>query len=131
VRARKQQITPKAVFDTNIVIDSFKQIPAALAELKQCVSPHISIITCIELLAGARDYAEERIIRKHFLRFTVIPLNESVADIAAVFRRTLGLKLPDAVILASAEYLDLELVTRNSKDFEAVSPRVKIPYRLH
>ena len=43
-----------------------------------------------------------------------------IADIAIEPRRKVSIKLPDAVIAATALLHDLTLVTRNVKDFEKV-----------
>jgi predicted nucleic acid-binding protein len=120
-----------AVFDTNILIDCLKNVPQALVELKRHKQHAISIITSIEFLAGAQNYRQERELRKFLLRFFVVPLSEEVANLAISIRKEKHLKLPDAIILASAEHLDVPLITRNSKDFKGVSGRVHIPYHLH
>jgi hypothetical protein len=45
-------------------------------------------------------------------------------------RRERRLKLPDAIILATAETADRLLITRNTRDFPANDPGIRIPYRL-
>ncbi|MEJ8713731.1 PIN domain-containing protein, partial [Klebsiella pneumoniae] len=40
------------------------------------------------------------------------------------------LKLPDAIILATAQLHRLELITRNTKDFAGI-PGVVTPYEIH
>jgi predicted nucleic acid-binding protein len=40
------------------------------------------------------------------------------------------LKLPDAVILATAEESGCILVTRKTRDFPANDPRIRFPYRI-
>jgi predicted nucleic acid-binding protein len=121
----------RALFDTNILIDCLKHIPEALAELKRYKEHAISVITRMEVLAGAKDYLEERQLRKFLLRFALVPLNEDIADLTVSLRRHKRLKVPDAIILASAQYLDVPLITRNTRDFQGISPLVLIPYRLH
>lgn len=59
----------------------------------------------------------------------VVPIDGLIVEAAAQIRRETRLKLPDAVILATARVLDLPLVTRNTKDFEG-RDGVVIPYRL-
>ena len=45
-------------------------------------------------------------------------------------RRNLGLKIPDAIILATARCHRLQLVTRNTRDFPESLGGVQVPYRL-
>ena len=45
-------------------------------------------------------------------------------------RRAQRIRLPDAIIRASARSESALLVTRNSKDFPADEPDVRVPYRL-
>jgi predicted nucleic acid-binding protein len=45
-------------------------------------------------------------------------------------RKQSRLKLPDAIILASADCEGCILVTRNTKDFSKDDPRVRFPYSL-
>ena len=71
----------------------------------------------MEVLVGAPT-EQLRKIREDFLRqFAVIELDERVAREAIALRQEHRLKLPDAIIWASARLKDALLVTRNSKDF--------------
>jgi len=45
-------------------------------------------------------------------------------------RRERKVKLPDAIILATAELEGRLLVTRNTKDFPSDDPGVRVPYTL-
>lgn len=49
---------------------------------------------------------------------------------AVQIRKTARIKLPDALIWASAQAHSMLLVTRNTKDFSASEPGVRIPYQL-
>jgi len=60
-----------------------------------------------------------------------MPLAKETADHAAELRRKNKWKLPDAFQAASALDHGLQLVTRNSRDFDPHKhPFVLIPYRL-
>ncbi len=48
----------------------------------------------------------------------------------AKFRNTLRVKLPDAIILATARQNKAVLVIRNSKDFSKNQQDIVIPYKL-
>jgi len=53
-----------------------------------------------------------------------------VAERAAANRRQMRIKLPDAIILATAETAGRTLVTRNVKDFPAGMGGVRVPYQV-
>lgn len=120
-----------ALFDSNIVIDALKGIPAALNEIAGSEGPPtISVITRIEVLAGCADGHALTAARTLLSKFVVLGLSAAVEDVAIEVRRTTGLKLPDAIILATARVHGLALSTRNTKDFSEADPGVRLPYRL-
>ncbi len=98
--------------------------------MHQTFNPSVSIATWIEVLAGTHTPAQEHAARRLLGRMRVIPLSSGVAEQAIHLRRERRLKLPDAVIWATALTYDLVLVTRNSKDFPADDPSIRIPYQL-
>ena len=120
----------KAVFDTNILIDFLNGVQQAAIELDRYRDPLISRITWIEVLAGARAADEEREIRDLLRLFTVQELDARVAEEALTVRRDYWLRLPDAIILATARALGCILVTRNTRDFDPTWPEIREPYRL-
>ncbi len=58
------------------------------------------------------------------------PVTNAVAERAAENRRMRRIKVPDAIILATAETAGRTLVTRNVKDFPAGTSRVRVPYQI-
>ena len=117
----------RALFDTNIILDHIKGIAAAPIELARYEDRAISIVTVIEVLVGVTP-ASEAAERAFIARFTVIPLDDGVAEEAAILRRSHRIKLPDAIVWASARREGRLLVTRNTKDFPAGDPGVRHPY---
>jgi len=53
-----------------------------------------------------------------------------VAAEAVKLRRMFRLRLPDAIIWATARTQACLLVTRNTKDFPASEPGVRVPYTV-
>lgn len=47
-------------------------------------------------------------------------LSDQIADFAITLRQNSSIRLPDAVIAATALYLKATLVTRNVKDFRGI-----------
>jgi predicted nucleic acid-binding protein len=118
-----------AVFDTNIVIDALNGVESADAEYSRYERVLISRITWMEVLVGAgEDDAEVR----DFLdtHFEIVPLDLAVAEKAIEIRRTHRIRLPDAVMLATAQVHDAVLVTRNTKDFDPAWEGIRVPYTL-
>jgi predicted nucleic acid-binding protein len=121
----------RAILDTNILIDFLNGIKAAESEIVRYRQPMISPITWMEVLAGAQD-DEERVTLKQFLKaFELAALTETVMELAAKLRTESRLRLPDAIVLASALSANLILVTRNTKDFNPKTwANVRIPYKV-
>ncbi len=94
--------------------------------------PLISVITKIELLCFATATIEERGIMETFINAAVIfNLDDAVVNQTILLRKEHRIKLPDAVIAATAIVYDLTLLTLNIADFEKI-PIIKSldPYLL-
>jgi predicted nucleic acid-binding protein len=61
--------------------------------------------------------------------FTILELDREVSAETIRLRQRTRLKLPDAIIWATARVHDLQLVTCNSRDFSANDPGIRIPYK--
>lgn len=119
-----------AVVDTNILIDYLNGSDSARRELESFEVLHLSIISWMEVLVGASDIEEESEIREFLRRFRIHPVDEGVAERAVEIRRRDKIRLPDAIIWATAQQLGVLLVTRNKRDFPGNHPGVRIPYNL-
>ena len=120
----------KAVFDTNILIDYLNGVEDALRECGLYEAKVISIITYIEVLVGVKGTQHENSVRKFLSSFEKKELTAEVAEKAIELRKGLGMKLPDALIYATARTETCMFVTRNTKDFKEDLPDVRVPYLL-
>ena len=118
----------KAVFDTNILIDYLNGISEARTELGKFQVKCISVINYIELLVGITDKKVLPEIQRFLSSFQRIEVNQEIADLTIFLRKQYKLKVPDAIVLASAQWIGGVLVTRNTKDFQMSMPFVHIPY---
>ena len=119
----------KALFDTNILIDYLNAVPEARTELRRYTDRAVSIITWMEVMVGAND--DLKVATRGFLGgFEVLAVDPPVAERAVTLRRSHRIKLPDAVIWATAQVHAMLLVTRNIKDFPPDDPSVRAPYHL-
>ncbi len=117
-------------FDTNILIDFLSGVPEAETALQPYSRRCISRLTWMEMLVGARHADDEAAVRRFLAQFELHELSETIAVAAVELRKhhKPRLKMPDAIILASARSLGCRLVTRNTRDFPPDSPDILVPY---
>jgi predicted nucleic acid-binding protein len=117
------------LLDTNILIDYLNAVPEARTEIERYDKPAISVITWMEVMVGAPT--ELQGATHQFLDdFDLVELDDQIAERAVALRRSYRIKLPDAVIWASAVSKGMLLVTRDAKDFQTNDPSVRVPYSL-
>ena len=119
----------KAVFDTNILIDYLNGRKEAKDEFALYGTKIISIITYIEVLVGASSSDEEVVIQELLSTFVIHELSSAIAEKSIMLRKTMGMKVPDAIIYATARQEGCLLVSRNTKDFNADWPDIRTPYK--
>ncbi|MGH8935009.1 MAG: type II toxin-antitoxin system VapC family toxin [Acidimicrobiia bacterium] len=78
---------------------------------------HYSVITRAELFTGSTPTG---LVRTLLSPFREIPVDRAVAERAGRVRRESGIRMPDALIAATAIEHALALATRNRRDFEQV-----------
>lgn len=119
----------RALFDTNILVDYLNGVEAARREIALYEKPMISPITWMEVMVGTTP-DDEQTIRAFLSRFTQVDIDGEVAETAVSIRRRYNIRLPDAIIWASAKEKDALLISRNTKDFPEDDPGVSVPYRI-
>lgn len=116
-------------FDTNILIDWLFDRGGAAAELSRYNHHRISRIVWTEVLAG--ESLERRdVVRGLIAPFEVVEIDSRIAGAAADIRYRTRMKLLDAYILATAQINGAILITRNTRDFPAQLPGIRVPYTL-
>jgi predicted nucleic acid-binding protein len=116
-------------FDTNILIDWLKDRPMAAAELARYRKHRISRIVWTELLAGV-PIEERHALQQTLSALEVVEIDARIALAAADIRYRSPMKLMDAYILATAQVNGAILITRNTRDFPANMPGIRVPYTL-
>ena len=91
-------------------------------------TPCYSVVSWMEVMTGAENDSERYAAETLFESMRHIELSVEIASRAVDLRRQLRLKLPDAIVLATADREGCILVTRNAKDFDPQDPRIRIPY---
>ena len=103
------------VLDTNIIIYYFRGSEFA-RDLILNNDIAISVITEIELLSYHNNSEKDIVNIKRLLStFTIIPITSFVKDKTIDYRRKYKLKTPDAIIVATCNYLDYPLVTADKQ----------------
>ena len=120
----------RVVFDTNVLVDYLWGLEDARVELGRHREWTVSLVTWMELLVGARDEEEEAMIRAFLGRFEVADVDRRTVEEAVRLRRSRRIRLPDAIVWATASVRQAVLVTRNTKDFPADDPGVRVPYSV-
>ena len=106
----------KYLLDTNFVLGLLKATPEVIAIVteRDLLASHCaySAVTRMELLGYPNMTSdEERLISDRLSKFTYLSISYEVEDLAIALRRTRKLKLPDALIAATAIHYSLELLT--------------------
>ena len=122
-------VRSRVLFDTCILIDYLHGIPQARATCDRHSDRAISVITWMEVMAGVTAANEDE-TREFLLNFQLLPLTPETAERAVAIRRGNKLRLPDAIIQATAEVERRVLVTRNTRDFKAGGTGIDVPYTL-
>jgi predicted nucleic acid-binding protein len=122
-------VVSEYVLDTVILVDALMGVEQAKRELLARRRNWISRITWTEVMAGASADGDDE--TENFLRFfSVIEVSEEIGRRAALISSQNAIKLPDAIIWASAQTTGRILVTRNTRDFPAKLPGIRVPYTL-
>lgn len=112
------------LIDSNSIIDYLNGIlPEEGADLLKDVvneMPVISFISKIEVLSFEIDEATELLLREFINSSSVIEITNDFIDATINIRKERKIKVPDAIIGATALTLDLTLITRNTKDFNGI-----------
>ena len=116
------------VADTDVLIDYLagtQPVADRVMAYAESDSLQTSVITCFELLSGARDGKRGDRVRRLVAAIPVLPLDRDAATRAAAVRQRLArsgvsIGMADSLIAGIALVNNLPLLTRNRKHFENV-----------
>ena len=117
------------LIDTNIAIYFLdgNLTPSVIVFLQPVINQeiNISVITKIELLGWSFPNSNKFEIHNEFVsQSNIFPLDDEIVEKTIEIRRTYKIKLPDALIAATAIIFDMTLLSRNDKDFTQI-PELK------
>lgn len=115
------------LFDTDVIIWALRGNTKASARMDGAATLHLSVVSYMELLKGARDKREQKAIQS-FLRdlgFEQLPVTSAISHRAVIyveeFALSSGLELADAFIAATACEHQISLCTANDKHYRVVT----------
>jgi len=109
-------IVAEILADTDVLVDHLRGARKFSAAGR---SIGYSMITRCELFSG-RDTDEEK-VRQLLSAFEELPVSRAIAEKAGRLRRSNNVRTRDALIAATALEHSLTLITRNVRDFKAIS----------
>lgn len=126
----------KYLFDSNILIYHLNGVlnekGTEILEEGLIGEGAYSIISKIELLGFQQSQFSETKARELLNYLIEIPLNSEIAEQTIQIRKAHKIKLPDAIIAATALISRIKLVTRNSSDFSKISGLVLVnPFEVN
>ncbi len=114
------------IFDTDVLIWILRRNPRAIRLGDVTEDRHVSVVSYLELIYGARDRVELRKIQNLLANndFETLALTENIGRRAAVYMEEYSLQVrldpADALIAATAVENGLPLATGNSRHFRAI-----------
>ena len=116
--------------DSNIIINLFKGHEKVKAALQKIGTENIavSIITYAEIIYGTKK-ADLKKIKAFFEQYTIIDIDPGTSNvfkgIVLNYSFSHHIKIPDALIAATAIYHGFQLYTENKKDFDFI-PEIRL-----
>lgn len=115
---------PQYLIDTNAVIDYLgRKLPASGMDFMNGIVdeiPNMSVISKIEVLGFEAPDEHYRLLTSFMDDATVFDLTDNIVETSILIRKKYKVKLPDAIIAATALVYDLDLITRNVSDFKSI-----------
>ncbi len=119
----------KLLLDTNIIIYFSKGSINFEQLINKYDTFYTSVISYMEVYGyNFKEKKEKEFIDELFNNLEIVEINKLIADSVIVYmkRKDKKIKIPDAVILATAKYLNADLVTDDWDDFVGFDDDVKI-----
>lgn len=115
------------LLDSNIVVYLAKGELDWQQFLDETTTYYVSVISYMETLGFQFASVREKEFIQHFLAlFQIVYIDQQIADRVVAIRQQKRIKLPDAIIAATALETQCTLVTRNTDDFKNIDPQLRV-----
>jgi predicted nucleic acid-binding protein len=126
---------PFVLIDSDILIDASRGIAQAIQILEEYNRTHIlsvSVVTKLELMVGCENKEEFRELNTFLERFEIFHLSEAISQKAVElfeeYRLSHGVLIADMLITSTALCYEIELISKNQKDFRFIADLNLIKY---
>ncbi len=119
----------KSALDSNLIILASKQQIDTEKLLSLYDEFYVSIVTYMEVYAyNFQNQDEKDLIDELFANLEIVEVNRAIADQAIIYRKNKikKIKLPDAIILATAKYLNADLLSDDWDDLQGIDNSVSV-----
>ena len=117
----------KLLLDSNIIIYLSNKVLKISDFANANDTLYISVITYMEILGYRFDSKEEEdFIKNLFSYLPVLHIDELIAEKVIAYKKASKIKLPDAIILATAREYECKLVTKNIADYKGIDEEVEL-----
>jgi toxin FitB len=100
--------------DTDVFVDHLRGAAALVPGRHRL---HYSVVTRAELFAGT---SATDLVTRLLASFRELAVDRPIAERAGRIKRETGIRMPDALIAATALEHRLSIATRNTRDFQSV-----------
>ena len=128
---------PFIVIDSDILIDvsrGISQVVDKLEDLEQTNKLSVSVITQLELMVGCENKEEFKELNTFLEKFTIFHVSEIISSKAVElfeqYRLSHGVKIADMLIASTALVYDVELISKNQKDFKFIDDLKLVEYSV-
>lgn len=115
------------LFDTDVIIWALRGNRGAASAIDKADGLALSVVSYMELIQGARDKKDLRMMRAYLvdLGFHILPVSENIGHRASIYMEEYAMKsslgVADALIAATAAENELPLCSGNAKHYKVIS----------
>lgn len=116
-----------ALLDSNIFIYLSQKLLSFEQVFEQHKSFSTSIISYMEVMGfNFINDKEEKVLEHFFCNISIKNIDKNIVNKVIEIRKNKKIKLPDAIVYATASINEMDLITRNVGDFKNIDDTVRV-----